>query len=562
MIRKFINLIDPSMRKGVAYLLLLMFFGMLLETMSIALIIPILTAIASPEMLENVPFFGGYTFLLKDYSQDQIIIMSIVVLVSSYGIKALLLAFISWEQYKFIFRLQNDISNKLFYKYITQPFNFHLQRNTAQLIRNITIEVNQFISAALGVTTIFVECIVIFGITLLIIYYDMSSSFIVAGFLFSILWVYFYFVKSRIKSWGRIRHFHEGLKIQNIQESLGGMREVKLFHSESYFLKSFSFNNSMVTKMTRLQTWLQAIPRLLVEFIAIFSIGVLIIFALLSRGIDAISILPIIGVFSAVALRLMPSVNRIISSLQRIRYATPVIDTLYKELMELEDAPLKRDGDKKTSLEGNVCIRNLSFKYGPDSDYAVDNVNFSFSKGDSVGIYGASGSGKSTLLDLLLGLLTPVKGSIIVEGKDINNNIRDWQEMIGYVPQDVHLLDNSLQYNITFSENDGDIDTVHLNNCIKVANLHSTIEKLPQGLKTIVGERGANLSGGQKQRVGIARALYRDTPILVFDEATSALDFDTEKDIMDYIFNLQDTTTVIVSHRKNIIDRCNFIYKM
>jgi ABC-type multidrug transport system fused ATPase/permease subunit len=274
-------------------------------------------------------------------------------------------------------------------------------------------------------------------------------------------------------------------------------------------------------------------------------------------------LIPILGVFVASAFRMIPSINRVMNSLQTIAFAQSVIDVLVEQFDVIKSHLLKSDKKLKIKFENGVTVKNLNFKYSGSNKMTLNNIDFIIKKGDFIGFVGVSGSGKSTLIDNIVGLLEPSSGEISVDGININSNISMWQSTIGYVPQTIFLIDDSLRRNIALGIPDNDIDEKKISDAIKSAQLISVINKLSDGLDTIVGERGVRISGGERQRIGIARALYNDPDLLILDEATSSLDNETESDFMEAINALKGKKTILlVAHRLSTIRNCDKIYNL
>jgi ATP-binding cassette, subfamily B, bacterial PglK len=286
------------------------------------------------------------------------------------------------------------------------------------------------------------------------------------------------------------------------------------------------------------------------------------VFTMLGQGRDAASLVPTLGLFAAAAFRLMPSVNRMLASIQGIRFGLPAIDSVHRELSMDAGTP-HRDQAQPISFEREVVARAVSFTYPGKSTPALDGVSLFLRKGQSLGLIGPSGSGKSTLVDVMLGLLPAQSGEILVDGVDIRSNLRGWQNLIGYVPQTIYLTDDTLRRNIAFGVPSSQIDEAAVDRAIRLAQLEDFVLSLDLGLDTVVGERGVRLSGGQRQRIGIARALYHDPPVLVLDEATSALDTDTERGVMQAVTALHGSKTVlVVAHRLSTLEHCDEILEL
>jgi ABC-type multidrug transport system fused ATPase/permease subunit len=562
MLKKFLTLLNSAQKQRAVYLVLLMFFSMILETLSVGLVVPVLIAISDPELVSQYLIIGRFIELIGSPTHNQIVLISVLCLLAMYAVKSAVLIFVIWKQYQFIFGLQRDMSKKLFSIYLTQPYIFHLKRNTAQLIRNTTTEVAQFVSALLGGTTLIAETLVVIGIGALILYIEPTGGMLIIFLLSLFSYVYYQRLKGLTKSWGEKRQYHEGMRIQAIQEGLNALKEIKLFGRENNLIRSYGKHNSETADAIRLQTVFQAIPRLLVEFIGVSCIAVLSV-VLILQGTNPELLIPAIGLFAAAALRIMPSVNRILGSIQRLRYALPVIDILYEEtkLEIISDGPLSKGS--LTPLSRKISIDNVSYKYPHSGEVVLKNINLEILKGSKTGIIGPSGSGKTTLINIILGLIEPEEGQITVDGICIKENYKHWRTQIGYVPQDIYLTDESLAQNIALGLEKQEIDEDSVKKAVKLAHLEGFVQGLPNGLNTVVGERGTKLSGGQRQRIGIARALYNNPTILILDEATSSLDVKTEQNVMENVYgSLAEKTMILVTHRHDTIKKCDHIYSL
>ena len=308
---------------------------------------------------------------------------------------------------------------------------------------------------------------------------------------------------------------------------------------------------------------MQQIPRIFLELVALVGLSLL-LFTMLMQDLKINNIIPVIGVFAAAAFRIMPSVNRIIGQFQIIRYGMPIINKINKEITQINfEENYLNISDEKILFKDKIQLENVEYSYETRSQIVLSNITFEVPLYSQIGIVGESGSGKSTLVNLMLGLLKPNKGEVKVDGKNIQSNLKSWQHQIGYVPQNIYLMDDTLKNNIALGEETEDIDDKLIKDAVKLSGLQNFISNLPNGLDTIVGERGAQISGGQLQRVGIARALYNKPKVLILDEATSSLDLDTEKNLMKEIEKLKGTITlIIISHRLSTISNCDKILKI
>jgi ATP-binding cassette, subfamily B, bacterial PglK len=486
-------------------------------------------------------------------------------LVFVYLIKSGFLAFSIWKQTSFAYQLQQRISEQLFKSYLNQPYTFHLYKNSADLIRNATTEVTLFTLVINALLLLITETMVLIGIASILIYIEpvgaivVVSALVVAGLFFN------RFTKNRVLRWGKARQYHDGLRIQHLQQGLGGVKEVKLYGREDDFLKQFSLHNYESARTNGNQVMIQQFPRLGLEFLAIFGLAML-VYVMTFSGVKLITIVPTLGLFAAAAFRLMPSANRLLGALQTLRFHSPVIDVLNKELSSnviLDNISAVSIHDNFKPFEREIQLKQVSYTYAGASKKALNNVSLTIVKGETIGVIGTSGSGKSTLIDILLGLLSPTKGSLLVDGHELGDDVRAWQSQIGYVPQSIYLTDDSLKNNIAFGLPTDKIDNASIMEALEAAQLADFIHQLPEGIETVVGERGVRLSGGQRQRIGIARALYHNPEVLVLDEATSALDSETEHDVMQAIYALHKTKTIIiVAHRLSTVEKCDKLFQL
>jgi len=559
--KKIWGLLIPSQQQQSKNLLVLMFLGMMLETLGIGLVIPALGLITQKEWFNNNPKLAPYVEQLGGLSHEQLVIFGMLFLFLVYFAKSLFLALLAWVQARFLYGLQSNVSERLYAGYLSQPYTFHLQNNSAQLIRNAIGQVSAMTSVVQQGMVLITETLVLVGISVLLVLVEPVGAIVVIG-IFGLIGLLFYrLTRNRLLRWGEERQYHEGKRIQHLQQGLGGVKEVILYGREGDFIDQYRLHNTSSARVGKRHYILQSLPRLWLELLAVGGLALLVIVSIY-RGKPLDSLLPTLGLFAAAAFRLMPSANRIIGAIQNIRYAMPVVDTLSSELHSLE----KREASahrKPLPLKHKLELENISFSYPSSERPALRNINISIWHGESVGIIGGSGAGKSSLVDVILGLLEPFSGRIQIDNSDIRKHLRDWQDQIGYVPQSIFLTDDTLCRNIAFGLPDKKIDEKQVWHVIRAAQLESFIDDLPEGINTMVGERGVRLSGGQRQRIGIARALYHDPSVLVLDEATSSLDIETERKVMDAVKALQgDKTIIIVAHRLSTVEHCDKLYRL
>ena len=556
------KLLTPKERKQIPIILLVIFIGMLFETVGIGLVIPAIALMTQTNLPDMHPAFRSIFIALGSPTQVELVRDGMLTLFGFYVVKTLFLICMSWKQNKFIFSVQASLSSRLFTGYLKQPWSFHLQHNSAQLIRNVTNEVNMFASTALqsgmGLIT---EGFVLMGIVVFLVIIEPVGTLVVMSILFLAAWSFQKSTQFYLLSLGKARQHHEGMRIQHLQQGLGGVKDVKIFGRELDFLAQYSTHNKGSAHASRMQRTLLDLPRLWIELLAVGGLVALVL-VLLAQRVMPNALLPVLGLFAAAAFRIAPSANRILGALQNLRYSFPIISTLYQEVTVLEHTVLPQ---RSTLLPFNkkVELKGISYRYKNAEHDALNDINISIQPCTSVGFIGTSGAGKSTLIDVILGLIIPDKGEVTIDGKDIQSNLRGWQDHIGYVPQSIFLTDDTLRRNVAFGLPDDLIDNEAVFKAIKSAQLDEFIRTLPLGMETMVGERGVRLSGGQRQRIGIARALYHDPKVLVLDEATSALDMDTEKEVMQAINALTgDKTLLIIAHRLSTVSNCDCVYTM
>jgi len=542
-------------------ILTLTLIGAVLETVGVGMLIPAISFMANENIANKYPTFVPFFAMLGNPSHAQLVIYGMTILMGVYLVKGIYLAFLSWKQAQYIFEIKVYLSQKLFAQYVLSPYEFHLQQNSGQLIRNITLEVQELVSRVLMPAVLLTtEMSVILAIAILLFFIEpigALSLFVAIGLA---IYAFQRTTKNYLNKWGSERQIHEGYRIQKAQEGLGGIKDVKLLGRESDFIGMYGTHTLNSTLAERKQYALSNIPRLWLETVGVLGLTLLVI-ATLQHTNSPADVIPIIGVFAAAAFRLLPSANRVLSSLQALKYADAVVELILKDMTLKTEV---QDGSgRKVLFNNQIHLRDVSYTYPKASTPTISNITLTINKAECIGLVGTSGAGKSTLVDLILGLIKPSSGVVQVDDTDINQGMRSWQNLIGYVQQSIFLTDDTLRKNIAFGLKEHEIDEGLIQLAIKTAQLNSFVDLLPDGSETFVGERGIRLSGGQRQRIGIARALYSNPPVLVFDEATSALDSDTEAEVMESIKSLKGTRTIIIiAHRLSTLEYCDRVYRL
>ena len=555
-------LLTREQKKQFLILAGLVIVGMLFEMASLGLMIPTIGFMLKENVGQRYPFLQPYLQALGNPTQTQLVVGCMIFLVFFFLAKAIFMLGLSWKQAHFSSKFSVDLSQSLFFGYLRQPYTFHLQCNSAQLIRNIQSEVGQLGSVVQSSLSFGIELAMMIGVALMLLVVEPIGAIAVTSLLGLSAVGFHRLTRSKLLDWGVRRQFHSGLVTQHLLQGLGGVKDVKLMGREEYFIDKYVEHNAWLAVITaRFQT-LGTLPRLYLEFLAIVGLAGLVIVMVL-QGKSLALLIATLGVFVAAAFRMIPSINRIMSSVQGIRYAQPVVDVLYKEFNLIKNTKADSYSGKRLDFNDQIIISDVNFRYPSVSKNALKNVSIVIKKGESIGFVGRSGSGKTTLVDVILGLLPPAAGEVLVDGVDIQKNLRGWQDQIGYVPQSIYLTDDTLRANVAFGLKKEDINEQAVLQSIQAAQLDEFVAGLPEGLNTLVGERGIRLSGGQRQRIGIARALYHQPEVLVLDEATSALDTETEQGVMASIKALQGHKTIlIVAHRLSTIEHCDRVYRL
>jgi ABC-type multidrug transport system fused ATPase/permease subunit len=527
------------------------------ETFLIAMVVPLTQII----MKKQISFFfiKDLNFLDKlDYEQQ--VALSLILLILIYLIKNGFFAFfISW-QYNYTSKFEMRIAKKLFSTYVLQPYPFHLAKSSGVLINKINIEVGTFNSALKSICNLSSEILVLVAISICLLIYEPLGTSVVIFFALLIFLLGNFYLKSKVRLWGEKRFIHQGLANRDLIQSLEGIKEIKVMGLEHKVITNF-FRNISTSILWRTK-WevVSNFPRIIFEIIAVVSFGLLIF--VLMKFSNSDNLIEITALFLAATFRLMPSLTRITTSFTTFQNQYVPVLSIIEDLNLKNNELIQNDTDiTNLNFENKIQFKNLHFKHQNTEKYSLENISFEISKGNIIGIIGTSGSGKTTLADSLIGLLKPNKGEIVVDDKIIDfKNIKQWQKKIGYVPQTIFLSDETVRENIAYGEESSLIDEIKVNNCIKLANLQKFINELPQGLDTVIGEKGIRISGGQRQRIAIARTLYLDPEILIFDEATSALDPKNESEIISNILSLKGSKTIIIiAHKFSLIKNCDNI---
>lgn len=551
------SILNARQRTASLGLLALMIVSMVLEMLGVSLMIPALAAMTLDDAPPS-PLAAAILFRLGDPTKQQLIVGAFLALFVIYLVKTVVLLVAAYWQCKFISLLQTGLLRKLFSIYLHQPWSFHLGRNSADLMRTMN-EVNNFSQLCSTMLASVSDSLVLFGVVVMLACFEPLGTLVAGVTLLIAMQLLGWITGRRMQRWGERRFALAALVGRRVDQGFGGAKDVKVYGREKYFVDQYDRHAGVAADLSVRHIVMAQVPRMWLELVAVSTLCAL-AGTMLWQGRDSRDMVASLGLFATAAFRLMPSVNRIALAVQNFRFGECGLIALQHDL-KLPESPPKTT--RVVTFGRAVALEGVSFRFVNAPDLALDGVTISIPHGKAVGIIGGSGAGKSTAVDVLLGLLEPTVGRVTVDGVDIRDNLRGWQDMVGYVPQSIYLCDESVRENVAFGVPPEEIDEQALERAIRAARLDDFVASLPDGLSTVVGERGVRLSGGQRQRIGIARALYHDPAVLVLDEATSALDTATESEVMEAVNALHGAKTlVIIAHRLSTVEQCDVVYRL
>jgi len=576
-LRKLSFILSRREKVQIFLLVMLMLIGAVLETFGIGLLIPFISQLNDPDFVyKNAKILWVYQSVGMT-SPREFLIWSCIALIGFFIFKNAYMFLLYFIQHRFIYDRRALMDVRMFKNYLERPYIVHLQRNSAEFLQNLHSTVNiVYGHVVLQTLTLLTEGLIIAGICILLIAFEpyiALAAFAVFGSL-ALAFNYIFFRK-RIEEYGKKHYYHSGQLYKIFNQSFGAVKEIKVMGREPFFTDVVKGHAVSQGKVDTMFSLINISPRIFIETVTVLLILVIVVIIQL-RSSSLGSVLPVLALFAIAAFRLMPSFARVNSAVANIRSGKAYVDELYKDLIYDNNAGFETGtqvpsfSSAHTDSGGNggkygnyIVVSEMSYKYPGAREFSFNNISFSIPKNSSVALVGESGAGKTTLADIILGLLRPTKGVISVEGKDIFSDLRGWQRKIGYIPQTINLLDDSIRRNIAFGVTDSEINDIKVWKALEAAQLKSFVERLPEGLDTIIGERGARLSGGQRQRIGIARALYCEPEVLILDEATSSLDSDTESEVMKAIADIKGKKTIIIiAHRLSTIQSCDTVFEI
>jgi ABC-type bacteriocin/lantibiotic exporter with double-glycine peptidase domain len=557
---KILSLLNKKQKNIAILIAALIFFLSIFELLIFNLIQPIIIFFSRDDGVDQIKSIGAkFNF---NITALQILVFFFLIFV----IRSLLSVIISYFRQKLIKDINDSLSERIFKKYLNKNFLFFLDSNSSKFISNIILEVDKF--AYRLVDSLF-YLLADLAIILIVLSYLFYAYFLPAVIFFLITLIFFGFFfkvyKASYKELGEIKTLHDKEKINHLQNSFYVIQTIKLENLENYFLNKFKVAATQSSKSTFAMQFISDLPKNLIEVAMLLIVAVIIGLLFYSFNLSKHEVLSILGLFVFAMFRLLPSSNRVLYSINNIRYYFLTTDTLKQQLEDNDSGDIekiKHETQNDFIFQDSIKIKEINFSYNNNVEI-LKNINLEIKKNETIGIKGNSGAGKSTLLNIICGLLTPSSGQILLDKNDISKVYRSYQRKIGYVPQKIYLVDDSIIKNIIFGQSKKEFDYNLFDDVIKKSNLKEFIDNLKDKENTIIGERGSKLSGGQQQRIGIARALYKKPEIIIFDEATNALDANSENEILKTINVLKkDNTIIIVSHKDSILDYSDRIFEI
>jgi len=543
----------------------MIFGGSLLETFGVSAILPLVSAVTDPSVFENNKYFQMVGMILDIKDSRMFILIMALGLVVIYIVKNIYLILLNIAQNRFYTNNLRRLSTRLMRCYVNQGYLFHAEHNVAELVRNVDQDVSHYMYVLNNVLMLITECLVCVMLTIFLMVTDVFTTTLIIIIL-AVFMVFFIFgVKKRLKYYGERSRKSENDKNRFFLEAFGGIKEVKAASNEAFFAERYDTAYKEYAYMEQKRLVLSFIPRPLMESICIC--GILLFMSIrIVMGVDFKTFVPVLSVFALAAIRMLPSFNRISGYLGSIMFYRASIDALCNDLKEVERLESIENGANIEAdiPQADIVVENLTFAYPTRPDRKIlDNVSIRIPCNKSVAFVGPSGAGKTTLADIILGILDPLGGTVTVGNVNVLMSKSSWHKKIGYIPQSTFLSDDTIRANVAFGVPSEEIDDDKVWKALRAAQISEFVEEQSDGIYSNIGDRGVKISGGQRQRLGIARALYNDPDVIVLDEATSALDNETEKAVMNAIYQLSGKKTmIIIAHRLTTIQNCDVIYEI
>ncbi len=564
LLHKINYIFDRKQKIRLIELTVIIFIGALFELLGVSAILPFINVVLDPNSIQETSYLRFIYDLFDFRSPNSFMAFLGICLIMVYIVKNVYIALMYDSQYRFTFRNQCRVSCRLLDSYLHEDYLFHVAHNSAELLRNTNSDVVIFFQAVLGVLQLATEISVCVLLIIFLLFTDATITIGVASLLAFFVAGFMKLFRKKLKELGARSRDQQFKMNKWMLQAMGGIKEIKVMDGEDFFSTQYARAYWIYAESQRKYSLLGILPRPVLEMFSITGLLTVVIIRLLN-GVALDDFIPALSVFAIAAFRMLPSFNRITNSMNIVMFNRTAVDRIYQDLKLAEEHAAQKKGrdNRGISFEERISVDHVTFKYPETNNPVLEDAGLVIPKNRSVAFIGPSGAGKTTLADLILGILEPQGGVIAVDGIDIRTDMSAWHEKIGYIPQSIYIMDDTLRNNVAFGISEDDIDDTKIWKALDEAQLKGFVKTLEDGLDTNIGEGGMRLSGGQRQRIGIARALYNDPQILVLDEATSALDMETEAAVMEAIESFNgNKTLIIIAHRLSTIENCDLIYKV
>ena len=540
-------------------------FGALAELMGVAIILPIIELATNDNAVSENRYCKIISNITGITDSKRVLLVFIGLAILLYVLKNIYLAFMTYMMNRFSKNIRMIFAERLMQAYMKQPYSYFLQKNTAEILRSIMNDTVNLYTVIANVLHAVSQSITALMIIIFLAVTNFKMTCVIALVLGGTAIFIVFILQKKMRRLGRVYQKTYAEIMQSAKQAFEGIKEVKIMNKERVFISDFCSIYHKATKLELIFNLISSLPKYIIETICIG--GILIYLALvIIQGGDMGTMIPQLSVFAMGAFKLLPSVNALYLHISNVLYNKNSIDLIYQNICETEEYPDKYITNTEMEplvFENSIIVEGISFHYENVEKDVLKDISLIIHKGESIAFIGESGSGKTTLVDVILGILEPYEGKIKVDGRDIKEIPQQWHRDIGYIPQNIFLMDDTIRRNVAFGIIEEDIDDDKVWEALRDAQMYDFVKGLEHGIDTKVGEDGTRLSGGQRQRIGIARALYYNPDILVFDEATSALDTETEKEVMEAVNHLHGAKTMImIAHRLSTIENCDHVYRV
>lgn len=569
-IEKLKLLISKKQSLWITVIVIMMIFGAFLETLGVSGILPLVLVVTKPGVMDNNALVKSICELFDIHTEKTLVMAVVGALIAVFIIKGLFLLLEYYIQAKFVHYNKLNMQKQLLEIYLNKPYEYYLDTNFSEIFQNITENTGAAFIMLSHILAFFTEIIVSLFLLVTIFIIDPMMTILVCVVLLLLIIFLAKIIRPIMEREGRKRQKYGRQGSKWLMQAVHGIKEIKIAKRESYFLENYVSNEKRCLDAARKDSILNSLPRILIESFSV-SAMLLSIVIMVWLGNDINKLLPVLSAFAMAAVRLMPSAHRIVVYMNELAYYEPALDALVINFRDLNNKNMNDDKSQITgsrqktrfSMKTEIILSDITYHYPNMEHNVLTDAKMAIPIGKSIGIVGASGAGKTTVADILLGLLKPQKGKVLADGIDVTEFYGEWLSKIGYIPQMIFMMDDSIRSNVAFGVARDEVDDERVWKVLEEAQLADFVHGLPKGLDTEIGERGVRLSGGQRQRIGIARALYSDPDLLIFDEATSALDNDTEAAMIESVNHLHGKKTmVIIAHRLQTIEGCDIVYRV